>query len=1859
MEAELSLVNKVEFKLVLASTDAKFEALLATFLPPLLLKLVSPHHQVRSKIVQVVTDLASRINSSTVKIPVRAILDSKIPSVSENECNWLPKGPDAALLRRWRLFYVSLGIDRIDTNEKYKLIPFFIHGLYCLDDESSSAAFRILCKLINDWNLDDQVLKDLKIEIKLKLDNQNDSKWFSKIISKFFCINPKLLLDSTSGPGLSLEDVNFFKPGVSTIYSSQSFNKTKLDVLNFLISVFNERDRAIPLLIASFDSTSTVANRAADATKKIHYDPENISLIDTITQLYTGSTNIPPLKSTVQTKILQLLSQSKHVVSESPQLIESIISIGFQSDYVKLKTTTIQFIHWVAKASPSHIISQISLEIASKLRNSILETEWPLPSNSFAASNNKQLVRRLQYEALGSILSRDPTNLLKDLEYIQFLFQSLRLESLEIGTSIQEALSSLIPFTHNLSQHALDELLKLIGNLLVNNVNSSEKFMAIKYASRSFPFDNAMARFYCILGTAKIDHSGDNVHVIEEAKKGLHPYWFKILNTDVLTLLKKNNDENDFKIEFPKFEELISIIFKSLIKNDEFSKLIKISINSTIEFLTQTLVMHSIKFKSTVVEMDSDWDIRISKALEFDEIVKQELVHYLLNHSNDSESFYQFLKIILDELINSKSQILATKLLQILSFMPSNVIGQFQSYIKPLLELFDSSIGLKSLQFGIKLLVPLSHLLALLISHPINNDENVNELITSLISVSSSTSDSSSNSKSTVYLLLLSFTFSKLRLHHRLQIIPQDIISGVIDQVYNTLSTTKINDVIEILLDSITELSISGVFLDFESKDYVIKFKPILEKLSTIKNHEEKAISSFGNLSLCVINNNDLLKSFEDLVFKLHTSKQVESMFASGEALSIIASGSLSKVLNRSIDIRDNGNDYNTIASKLGVQQHDSTVRVLLKILDFSKQTKPSLRRFSCIWLLSLVQFCGYLPPVQEHFPAIQKVFMIFLTDKEDLVQESASRGLSIVYENGSNSLQQELVRGLLHTFVADSGVGVTAGKVSEDTELFENAIPVNTGTSSSGNNKENSIGMDSVSTYKDILNLASEVGDPSLVYKFMSLAANSALWASRKGVAFGLGSILSRKNLDEMLLTNDKLSRKLIPKLYRYKYDPNPSVHQSMQQIWDTLIPDGPKTVSANFGIILEELLKSIGNKEWRVREASVAALTDLLQTQQLDTYSNDLERIWQISFRALDDIKGSVRKAASILTRGLSSTLVRSIDTSTGKSETKAKEILGRLLPFLLGLKGLQSDAQDVQGFALKTILEICKKSGKTLLPFIPTLLEELVELMSTFEPQAINYISLNADKYNLTTNDIDATRLKSIKSSPMMDAIEQLIDQLDEPTMRAYVPKLQSSIRKSIGLPSKASASRIIVNLVLRKTHFVTPYADVLLSSCRRQLGDRNDTVAASFAVCSAYLVRIASINSAISYIEQLQSLYFNSSESQNERDRLTSGIALKAISDHAADKLHSISSAILPFAFVASHDPIKSIKSNFETVWNDCTGGSSATKLYMSEIMEITGQNLKSQQFLIRQVCAKSIADMCNAYETTSSATHIINDNELKLFEVLLSACEGRSWSGKESVFDAMVSLACKFTKNLNDPINKDLSLKIRKVSLIELKRKNKEYQQHSIKSFGKYLESFPEEELYDIFLGIVEPYLSYESESESESESDSDDAQRGSRVGINKKRKVSSGTTKKEQKRNKILKYLISSFSLINGNEIYNDIFESILSYIEQSLKSTVILPTWRTQIGSTEHLIHIAGKIKNVKLDEKKIKKLVSTFQTMLEIGSRNNDVENVRLQVVRAGIALNDTVNSKLGETVISMTKEAFRDEKSAVVMTELRKLI
>jgi proteasome component ECM29 len=388
------------------------------------------------------------------------------------------------------------------------------------------------------------------------------------------------------------------------------------------------------------------------------------------------------------------------------------------------------------------------------------------------------------------------------------------------------------------------------------------------------------------------------------------------------------------------------------------------------------------------------------------------------------------------------------------------------------------------------------------------------------------------------------------------------------------------------------------------------------------------------------------------------------------------------------------------------------------------------------------------------------------------------------------------------------------------------------------------------------------------------------------------------------------------------------------------------------------------------------------------------------------LDDIKETVRVAAAALARVLTTILTRSLEAGDA-SVKSANAQLTRVLPFLFSTSGLESSAEEVRLFSVQTLLQIVKKANATTLnPHVPELVERLLGLLSSLEPEAVNYLHLNAKKYNLTEQKIDDMRLASVRSSPLTESIERCLDLADAETMKLLIPRIEAAMKSAVGLPSKVGCSRVLVTLATRHRFVFNPYADQLLRLIHKQIHDRNETVSSSYAAAAGYLARLASDKQILATIAFTHKLYFESEES-SDKNRLLAGDMIRAISQHATDRFTALSASLLPFIYLAKHDSDEQIRKLFTDTWDDHVAGPRSVALYLSEILALVDTHLESRQWAIKHTAAKTVAHAVLAITSAVGSDNIEPVAAKAIWPVLDKALSGKSWEGKEVVLEGFV------------------------------------------------------------------------------------------------------------------------------------------------------------------------------------------------------------------------------------------------------------
>lgn len=1531
---------------------------------------------------------------------------------------------------------------------------------------------------------------DLELRRKLGLADRVDdasfvAAWLGKLI--LFGINQT---GATRCPGLNQEDCNFLQlygkkdTWTPNVAGGLNLAESKVVASRFLASgAFVDSERFLPALFASADPNTRISDIGDDILKRATsaVSLEDAHLIGQLYEIYLGTRGAEgslPARPHLQTKILSMLCRSKTAssfVPQSTQIVEEALTPhdalvtngnalrkqGLEAS--KLRGQVFAFTNWLTRISSPKDLSDFAPGLVSQLRMYIESQGWPrLPPDGTPPGPGELASRAYAYESIGLLAAACPEKLLRepDIELLRWLFTSLSEDSSgkDTSTSIEQALSSVLGIIGGDLDSNLESSLNSLllhhmglrpgvseesGGLIVR----STSFLAVRFANRCLPFSNITARWIDIL--AMEGDANEKSAILEDGRKGLDPYWYKMLNPakDGNTVSEGSLEAKAYKL--PGFSELVERFFGSgspwNISNAASVRITNAYIPA-LTFCRCVLLNQALVAVKSPPVMDTDWERNIDALVANDEDARSRLTAYFRGSFTDypvEEGLPRALRIYLQATyVGMTSQTsgdvnrVGDFLLELCSLIPSSAYNGLSANILRLQSpIFSTNTTLRSKAshvFGV---------LATLEDCPRSEALNMMSVFNAKLH-----SWKQAIGGEVLYvhgaILAMAYFLSRSQARGNIPLGFDELRRNFVNSILDILDDSRDKMLLEAVFIAISELALFGVLIPRtipEPRDT----KYLVQKLrDKAKDGDEKAITALGHLAIYLPEEDVEDGSLKDLVnglYELHIVRQAEVQFAIGAALCCAAIGWQSKSLISASDIQN---------ASVQVPFRGSTLLSILdRVLLDCKTTKPALRQASVIWLLCLVQYSGHLQVLQDRLRDCQVAFKGFLADRDSLNQESASRGLTLVYEKGNRALKDDLVRDLVGSFTG-TNAGL-AGNVSEDTELFDaGALPTGEGNS--------------VTTYKDIMSLAAEVGDSSLVYRFMSLASNNAIWSSRAAFGrFGLSNILSDASTDGYLAQNPKL----YPALFRYRFDPNTNVRNSMNDIWGALVKEPTKTIDANFDRIMDDLLKNILGKEWRVRQASCAAVADLVQGRPLEKYEKHLTQIWELTFKVCDDIKESVRTAAMALARVLTGILTRGLEA--GEASTRsADKMLKQVLPFLLSPSGLESGAPDVQDFARKTLLKIIKSSnGKTLRPFIPDLVGRLLALLSSIEPEMVNYLHLNADKYGLSAQELDDARLKHIRGSSMLEAIERCLDFLDENTMPELQQSLENAIKTGVGLPSKVGCSRVLVSLSTRQNFIFKQYADHFLPLARKQVFDRNDTISSSYAAALGYLARLASDGALLKLVESCQKLYF---DSDDDRHRVISGDITYAISKYATDRFNSLAGEILPFVFVAKHDTYERAKTLFEATWSENVGGSRAMLLYLKEIVGLASRYLDSARWSVKHTSAFAIADV-----VTSSGSSIDEVNGRLLWPALEKSLSGKTWDGKETVLKAFI----QFLKNSAFWYQDEkIAEQVEKIVLRESKRNNPAFRQHSLECLGDFAELRGKEDMYPKVYEITKPVI---------------------------------------------------------------------------------------------------------------------------------------------------------------------------------------
>ena len=1526
----------------------------------------------------------------------------------------------------------------------------------CSQDEGQPRAatmLNIILRILLDLRIPPRGNKDDEaFRASLGLENDADAQYLAKALGIFLRLRspPGSQSLAQSNPALSPAELSLFpqeSPENAKIF--QRITELKAKAVTLLASgAFKDEERFLPAIYAAAGFDNRVASTAEEIIKRSTVSVEDETLVR---RLYQAHSQLP---AAYRTRILGILSRSSMATTMSESIM-ALVALDFMEqasddattsplypgstlERNKLHKALFQFLCWVAQIGPSASSFTIGPALIRSMRSYIEGQGWPVSTQT---SHDDVALRCRAYETIGMLARGADLPMQERFDLGEWLFRSLSEDNTaDAVVNIDGALSSLtaaIPASFGGESQELKAMLLTYMSLPDDPpAVRSTRHAVVKWANQCLPFSDITGRWIDILAVAGRENERNDT--VEQGNKGLDPWTY--------------HAHSESGTSLPDWKVMTTTFFDSHIGSGTDERLSQ-SASRTAQpsavfqnfggsrISAFPVALRYCKMMMLLATLDDfeikpDWMQVLRAQLNTDVDTRDKVRAYL--RSIDSAYILFFLKSCLDGAVVEKRAVVEECLrcfCEVASWSPGGPLGFLTDGVATLLPLIKSNSkeirSLAAKAFGI------------LAAHPANDITSVGNSIMALraLFTHAETKIGADANAAEGALLAYSHVLSRCVYYDR-------AFPSQTDLPYHLLLRDDISPALhDCALEAFAQLWAARLATPQESDG---NFSNVLQRLAAdAKGVNENAIKAIGCMAIgldvddAAVTHDTLDASFEgplgailSVLFGLHEIKRVEIQFTVGEAITAVIARWESNSMKLKMDVEARGSDVLVGARSAVIE------KVLEKILRDCKATKPSLLKASGIWLFCIVQFCSHLAEVQARLREAQAAFMRLLSARDELVQETASRGLSLVYERGNSELKASLVKDLVSAFTG----GSTQLKVEEDTELFEaGALPTGEGKS--------------VTSYKDIVNLANEVGDQRLVYKFMSLAANAATWSTRSAFGrFGLSNILSESEVDP----------KLYPKLFRYRFDPNSGVRRSMDDIWKALVKDTNATIEAHFDAIIEDLLQSILGREWRVREASCAAISDLIQGRPFPQYEKFYRDIWTAALKVLDDVKGSVREAALKLCMALSNGLVRQLEE--GSHASAATAMMKDALPFLLSDKGVESSVKDVQIFATITVMKIAKHGGKTLKPFIPYMISQLLGLLSTIEPEQINYHYQRAAEDS--RDEIDKIRSQMVNQSPISEAIENCLRFVDAEVMAELAPKLEATIRNAIGMPTKIGCSRVLTTLATRHAADVRPLSARFLQLLEKQTMDRNDEVSQTYARAAAYVMRAASEDAQARFCERNITTYFQA-EDESRRQKVADVIV--ALAKVSSDHFTAHETELLPFAYLGAHDTDDYTRKVFQEVWDQHAGSSRTVTRYVREIVALIGRSLDTAQWAIRHTGAFTAGAMAADVADASDATGSIDDANMRaIWPVFDKSLALKSFAGKEKLLESypkFVERGASLWQSDNQ-----VAAQMKKVAVREAKRNNDEYRPHAFRCLWRFAKVRTDLDMLQDVIEIVKPHL---------------------------------------------------------------------------------------------------------------------------------------------------------------------------------------
>ncbi|CAK1553468.1 unnamed protein product [Leptosia nina] len=1662
---DLLLLDRVFLRLGNADTDEQLENCLNRFLPPVILKLSSPHEQVRTKVMELLVHVNKRVKCrADVQLPVETLVQSY-------------RDPTAnSFIINFSIIYITMGFPRLPREQQLKLAPSLLESL---ENRPQSHQDQILMLVI-----------PLLAEIKETDLNLKEKPKVSALILKFatdVLLLPYRALPNTGEsdfqvpPGMSLK--SYKRIVDKNQLNANQLEEMKLSIVNFISKdIFNMNDILLTLIVAAADSRFSVANHANSPLIRVNssVDWSQASVVAPLYSLYLGTWSgmkvLPderkvPACTRLRLKLIQYLNKATGPGIMFPHCVQVVFSSLFDvNTNSRLRNMALMFLLNVinnGEEAQLQKVATIFLRMLLKL----------IRSEEHAEHHPKG------YMCLGRLAMKCPECFSNQFALLEELVKKIPEAVPEMRTALRDALlemavaykinsEDLVPEKESSSELEpgpskgekmdLDETEKKATHfnepqalalfaLLEHYMHSDEpmiRYVAMRYSAVVFPQDYVPSRYLLLLasGDSQDDVSNEALkclygtsrpNEIEDVVNNVVKKETTTVNLDEDSAKRDRDTKQEDVFKAPKFNDMVTYIWDQMQKRKKGS-------NSKHRFVigNQVLQFHPQTYQEILryLRMCLNRDADLKDCSSHPNATSPLLAKYFYENLLESETLERYLTMITSLLNASPGIMPLTCFLDIVGCVPNEMAAKYTTLLPFLLNLFTSStkeeiretaatifaiifvntnekaaidkqikefvvqgVNNKSLEAQCGYIAAFTNMCERCIVlarkgkfggkgfNPVNW-EPYQEAAVAL-----------ANFLSHSQTLLVAASVTAVSLLVRCSALPIPNSSSKQDSILQ--SDTPFN-----IKDNFQE---DGEVTKYSVADRLFKIVGNAKLPSKVK---EKSLFTLG-LMCCgerLPFAKQMVKGFLQMA---KDSKEFEIHLQIGESLVLCVEGVNSNE-RRDLwtDLPKEGEAK--IQDMAALKENDELLEWLLReLFKMGRHPHPHSRQATSIWLLALLKNCPERGPIKNSLPILQDVFMDYLSENSDIVQDVASKGLSLVYQNSDESQKQALVGQIIDQLTSGKR---SVAQVTEDTKIFEEG---QLGTAPTGGN---------LSTYKELCSLASDLNQPDLLYKFMHLAHHNSVWNSKRGAAFGFHSIA--------LQAGAQLSEhlpKIVPRLYRYRFDPTPRIQNSMASIWHAIVPNTQATVQKYHKEILADLTANLTSNQWRVRMSCCNALSDLLRgAKSLHESLEQLPSIWCQLFRVMDDVHEGTRQAATSTANVLSKLCIQASDVSQGKD---GKEIVSVILPVLLDT-GITNLVREVRSVSLQTVSKLVTAAGSSLTPFLGRLVPALLSAAGDLESAKLSYLSTAlADSGSREL--LDDMRANATRQHYTTDTVVKCMPYIDIEVMKEMLPKVLE-LSKSPQLGTKVACAHFLVLAAHYLRVDLEPVAGKIMPSLLNGTFDRNSTVRKNYAEALGQVSAFAKTQSIEKLMKKLVNLY---ETKEDDSARSAIALTLKSVAKAKIEHIKDNEAVIAPIVFLAMHAP-KDNESNtvemFEEIWTDISPArESGIKQHLPALREEIEKALNSSSWTKKIQAANAIKTICK--ELSSG----LGEQREVFIRSLLAAVHGKTFDGKQHVVEAL-ALLCS-VKDGENAVSPAIATECINALLVESRKQEMVYKKHSI------------------------------------------------------------------------------------------------------------------------------------------------------------------------------------------------------------------